>query len=114
MYNTYNIGAISILTILYIMLISKLSDIINKEESDNMENQAITIYFLSIAGFITAYLCFSNIKINGNLIMNNTLNIGSSVLLIYIMYFYWNDLKDNYKLSLLAMAFIYIMYFIYK
>jgi hypothetical protein len=114
MYNVYNISIISILTILYIMLILKLSDILNEEDKENMESQSVTIYFLSIIGFLTAYLCFSNTNINGNLIVNKSLNIGSVLLLIYIMCFHWNDLKDYYKLSLLAIAFIYMIYLVYN
>ena len=114
MYNVYNVSIITILTILYVMLINKLSDILNEEDKENMETHTTTVYFLSMIGFITAYLCFSNINVNGNLIVNNTLNLGSALLLIYIMFFHWNDLNDNYKLSLLAIAFIFIIYLVYK
>ena len=114
MYNLYNCSIITILTILYVMLITKLADIMNEEDNENMESHTTTIYFLSIIGFIVAYLCFSNKKVNGNLIVNNTLNIGSALLLIYIMFFHWNELKDSYKLSLLALAFIFIIYLVYK
>lgn len=114
MYNIYNSSLITILTVLYILLINKLSDIINEEDKENMENQTVTVYFLSMLGYIVAFMCFSNIRITGNFIMNNTFNIGSSLLLIYIMLFHWNDLEDHYKLSLLSIAFIYIIYLIYN
>ena len=113
MYNVYNISTITILTILYVILITKLSDILNQDDKENLENNAITVYFLSMIGYIVAYLCFKDSKIKGNLIVNNTLNIGSSLLLIYIMCFHWNDLNDSYKFSILAIAFIYIIYLSY-
>ena len=113
MYNVYNISTITILTLLYILLITKLADILNKEDTENIENNAITIYFLSMIGYIIAYLCFNNNKIQGNLIVNKTLNIGSSLLLLYIMCFHWNDLNDTYKFSIIAIAFIYIIYLSY-
>ena len=110
MYNIYNISTITILTTLYVILITKLADILNQEDKENMENNTITVYFLSMLGYIVAYFCFNNNKINGNLIVSSTLNIGSSLLLLYIMCFHWNDLNDSYKFSIIAIAFIYIIY----
>ena len=97
-----------------VLLITKLADILNEQDKENIEQHTTTVYFLSIIGFIVAYMCFSNTQINGNLIVNSSVNIGSALLLIYIMFFHWCDLKDHYKLSLLALAFIFIIYLVYK
>ena len=114
MYSKYNISVISILSILFILLITKISEILttnNNQELDN-EKYSATVFFLSILSISTAYLCFSNLKLNNNFIFNKTINFSSIILLIYIITFHWDDFDDYYKLTILSLAFLYIIYLI--
>lgn len=114
MYSKYNISVISILSILYILLITKISEILTTDNNQELDNEkySATVFFLSILSITVAYLCFSDLEKNNNFIFNKTINFSSIILLIYITTFHWDDFDDYYKLTILSLAFLYIIYLI--
>jgi hypothetical protein len=113
----YKILITIVLTILYILLITKISDIIsnsNEDEIIKIEKYAIIIYFLSIMGLVVAFFMLNDKTNKGNYIIKNSLSFGSVALLIYVMFYYWNYLGDYSKLSLIAISIVAIIYYIYN
>lgn len=114
MYSKYNISLITILSILFILLITKISEILSTNNNQELDNSkySTTVFLFSIIAFTVAYFCFSNLELNNSFIFNKTINFSSIILLIYITTFHWNDFDDYYKLTILSLTFIYIIYLI--
>ena len=113
----YKILITIVLTILYILLITKISDIIsnsNEDEIIKIEKYAIIIYFFSIMGLVIAFFMLNDKTNKGNYIIKNSLSFGSVALLVYVMFYYWNYLGDYSKLSLIALSIVAIIYYIYN
>lgn len=116
MYSNYNILIITLLTLLIILLITKISQILSTDENDDFfdEKYSTTIFILSIILISIGSLCFTNMKNNNHFIFNKSLNISGIILFIYISLFHWNDFDDYYKLTILSIAFFYIIYFVHN
>lgn len=121
--NKYNAILILILTSLYIILITKISDIYtsnnemdivsNSYTKTSLSNYATTIYLISIIGLAVAYIMISS-KSRHGYIIKNSITIGSSILLLYIMINYWEMLGEYTKLSLIVLLILSILYYIYE
>lgn len=121
--NKYNAILILILTSLYIILITKISDIYtsngdsdivgNSYTKTSLSNYATTIYLISIIGLAVAYIMISG-KSKHGYIIKNSITIGSSILLLYIMINYWEMLGEYTKLSLIVLLILSILYYIYE
>jgi hypothetical protein len=121
--NKYNAILILILTSLYIILITKISDIYtSNNDSDivndsytktSLSNYATTIYLISIIGLAVAYIMISS-KSRHGYIIKNSITFGSSILLLYIMINYWEMLGEYTKLSLIVLLILSILYYIYE
>ena len=106
----FNIIIISIVSFLYILLITKLAEIVSYQyNQDDTENQigmyVMMIYFISIIGIVVGYVWFSNDnKPNqiANWITRWSLSIGGILMLIYTIINYWEYLNDYCKLLLIS------------
>lgn len=123
----FNIIVIGIISFLYILLITKVAEIISVQYNlDSNEDQIGTyvmiIYFVSIIGIVIGYIWFSNeIKINvnkqnetANWIMRWSLSIGGVLMLIYTIINYWEHLNDYCKILLIFLSMTSIIYYLYK
>lgn len=120
----YNVLLTTILTTLYILLITKLGDIISTPDNSIRNNDLIEktklesytwiVLFISIMGLIIAYFMLDKDTNKGNYIIRNSLTIGGVVMLLYVMFFYWDYLGDYSKLSLLGLSITAIIYYIYN
>lgn len=123
----FNIIIISIVSFLYILLITKLAEIISvhyysDDGEDNEKNQismyVMMIYFISIIGIIVGYIWFNNndkqIVQTPDWIVRWSLSIGGVLMLIYTITNYWEYLNDYSKLSLIFLSIISIVYYLYK
>lgn len=122
-----NLIIISIISFLYILLITKLAEIISLQYIDleNSENNdshigvyVMIIYFVSIVGIIVGYILFSttsNAKSDlPNWIVRWSLSIGGVLMLIYTITNYWEYLNDYSKLLLIFLSITSIIYYLYK
>lgn len=124
-----NVIVISIISFLYILLVTKLAEIfssqyysegLDKEEDE--KNQVgmyvMIIYFISIIGIIVGYIWFSNNKNTNsetpNWIIRWSLSIGGVLMLIYTIINYWEYLNDYSKLLLIFLSITSIIYYLYK
>lgn len=100
----------NLLTIIYILFITKLSEVIAEENNitENIdESYSFNVFLFSIIGLIVGRFCFKD-----NPIIKNTLYYGSVIPLIYVILFYWNSFNNHYKLFILFVSFLYIISFI--
>lgn len=115
--NKYKILITTVLTILYVLLITKLSDVISSSyatEKLRLENYTLMILFLSIMGLIIAYFMIDKETNKGNYIIKNSLSIGGVIMLLYVMFFYWDFLGDYSKLTMIGLSILAIIYYIYN
>jgi hypothetical protein len=116
----FNILIVGIISFLYILLITKLAEIISLQYDDESNNQigiyVMIIYFISIIGIIIGYVWFSNNKESEtpNWIIRWSLSIGGVLMLIYTIINYWEYLNDYCKLLLIFLSIISIIYYLYK
>jgi drug/metabolite transporter (DMT)-like permease len=118
----FNVLVISVISFLYILLITKLAEIISIQYSeDDSENQislyVMLIYFISIIGIIIGYIWFSDNNINNstpNWIIRWSLSIGGVLMLIYTIINYWEYLNDYCKILLIFLSITSIIYYLYK
>lgn len=116
-----NIIIISIISFLYILLITKLAEIISVQYSDlDEENQigmyVMIIYFVSIIGIVIGYIWFNNNSNNEtpNWIIRWSLSVGGVLMLIYTITNYWEYLNDYSKVFLIFLSIVSIIYYLYK
>jgi len=125
-----NIIIIGIISFLYILLVTKLAEIISSQystETNDYVNLADTenkvgvyvmiIYFVSIIGIIIGYLWLSNNTNQSqspNWIIRWSLSIGGILMLIYTITNYWEYLNDYSKLFLIFLSITSIIYYLYK
>ena len=117
-----NIILIGIISVLYILLVTKLAEIMvaGYDDPDTQISVYVTIiYIISIIGMVIGYAYLSNEKSNEeiktpNWILRWSFNIGGVLLLIYSITNYWDYLSDYAKLSIIAFSIICIVYYIYK
>jgi len=112
----YNGVLIGVLSILYILLITKLADILTSGYEDpelKIERYVMVIFFISIMGLVIGYIWLSEIS-NGNKIIKNSLSIGGILMLIYTIINYWEYLDDYAKLIMIALSISIIIYYIYQ
>lgn len=128
----FNIIIISIISFLYVLLITKLAEVISYQYSSNIfsgnsgdiiddENKigiyVMIIYFISIIGIIIGYIWFSKNDSNSqtqNWIIRWSLSIGGVIMLIYTITNYWEYLNDYCKLLLIFLSITSIIYYLYK
>ena len=127
-----NIIIIGIISFLYILLVTKLAEIISSQYSTeindygdlaNTENKVsvyvMIIYFISIIGIIFGYLWLSDNKNQNqtqtpNWIIRWSLSVGGVLMLIYTITNYWEYLNDYSKLLLIFLSITSIIYYLYK
>lgn len=127
----FNIIVIGIISFLYILLITKVAEIISVQYNlDSNEDQigmyVMIIYFVSIIGIVIGYIWFSNeikTNVNGgkqnqnetaNWIIRWSLSIGGVLMLIYTIINYWEHLNDYCKILLIFLSMTSIIYYLYK
>lgn len=114
--NKYNIIMITLFTILYLLLINKVSDILTisiPDENERLESFTMYIYFISIIGLVISYFWLENIN-RGNYIISKGLTFGGVIMLLYTMFYYWEFLGDYSKLSLIIVSISFIAYYAYQ
>lgn len=118
----FNVIVISIISFLYILLVTKLAEIISSGYSqEDMHEQfgvyVMIVYFVSIIGIIVGYIWFSN-NSRGfdtqNWIVRWSLSIGGILMLIHTMINYWEYLNDYCKILLIFLSIASIIYYLYK
>ena len=117
-----NIILIGIISVLYILLVTKLAEMMSSgyENSEHQISVYVTIiYFISIMGMIIGYAYLSSVKSNEdtktpNWILKWSFNVGGVLLIIYSITNYWDYMSDYTKLSIIALSIICIVYYIYK
>lgn len=129
-----NIIIISIVSFLYVLMITKLAEIISSqyytdgnENMDEYENgidnkvgvYVMIIYFVSIIGIIIGYVWFSDYDKSlsnqtPNWIVRWSLSVGGVLMLIYTITNYWEYLNDYCKLLLIFLSITSIIYYLYK
>ena len=121
----FNIIVIGVISFLYVLLITKIAEIISIQYNlDSSEDQigmyVMIIYFVSIIGIIIGYVYFSNgtntNKQNetANWIIRWSLSIGGVMMLIYTIINYWEYLNDYCKILLIFLSMASIIYYLYK
>ena len=117
----FNVIVISIISVLYILMITKLAEIISSNNDDtvdeNINTYVMIIYFVSIMGIITGYFWLDTVKSKNktqNWMIRWSLNIGGILLLIYTIINYWDYLGDYSKLSLIVVSIFCIIYYLYN
>lgn len=119
----FNIIVIGIISFLYILLITKVAEIISTQynlysSEDQIGMYVMIIYFVSIIGIVIGYVWFSN-NINkqtetANWIIRWSLSIGGVLILIYTIINYWEYLNDYCKILLIFLSMVSIIYYLYK
>lgn len=118
-----NIIIIGIISFLYILLITKIAEIISvqynlESTEDQIGMYVMIIYFISIIGIIIGYVWFSNNnnKQNetANWIIRWSLSIGGVIMLIYTIINFWEYLGDYCKILLIFLSMTSIIYYLYK
>jgi hypothetical protein len=115
-YTMHNFMITGIISAIYILLISKIAEVMSFDEDDEKKSigtYVMIIYFMSIIGIIFSYLFFKENNVP-DFIMKWSLNIGGILMLIYTVTNYWNYLDDYAKCILLISTFISIIYYLYK
>ncbi len=114
--NKYNVIMITLFTVLYLLLINKVSDILTisiSDENERLESYTMYIYFISIIGLVISYFWLENTN-RGNYIINKGLTFGGVIMLLYTMFNYWEFLGDYSKLSLIIISISFIAYYAYQ
>lgn len=119
-----NITIIGIISFLYILLITKVAEIISiqynldSSQEEQIGTYVMIIYFISIIGIIIGYVWFSNEKNKqnetANWIIRWSLSIGGILMLIYTIINYWEYLNDYCKIILIFLSMASIIYYLYK
>lgn len=111
----YNGFVIGILTVLYILLITKLGDILTDEyeEEERIEKYVMLIYFLSVMGLVVGYMWIKE-NSNGNYVVKKTLTLGGILMLMYMVISYWEYINDYSKLLLIIFTISFILYYCYR
>lgn len=122
-----NITIIGIISFLYILLITKVAEIISiqynldSSSEEQIGTYVMIIYFVSIIGIIIGYVWFSNEKNKqnkqnetANWIIRWSLSIGGVLMLIYTIINYWEYLGDYCKIVLIFLSMVSIIYYLYK
>lgn len=123
-----NIIIISVISFLYILLVTKLAEIISSQYMDESNGDLIDtenkvgvyvmiIYFVSIIGIIIGYLWLNNNNNSTqtpNWIIRWSLSVGGVIMLIYTITNYWEYLNDYSKLLLIFLSITSIIYYLYK
>lgn len=107
---------IIILTILYILFITKLADILTSGlENPDSATQGYTmlLYILSIMGMVIGYMWLNDNK-KGNYVLRMSFTIGGVIILAYTMTNYWEFLNEYSKLTLLGACLLALIYYIYN
>ena len=116
----FNVIIISVISFLYILLITKLAEIISTHLNENQQESQISmyvmiIYFISIIGIIIGYIWFNNKENNiPNWIIRWSLSISGVLMLIYTITNYWEYLGDYSKILLIFLSIVSIVYYLYK
>ena len=126
----FNVIIISVISFLYVLLITKLAEVISYQYSFGMDKQedieksenklgiyVMIIYFISIIGIVAGYIWFSKNDSNSqtpNWIIRWSLSIGGVIMLIYTITNYWEYLNDYCKLLLIFLSITSIIYYLYK
>jgi hypothetical protein len=114
--NKYNLIMITLFTVLYLLLINKVSDILTisiSDENERLESFTMYIYFISIIGLVISYFWLENTN-KGNYIIGKGLTYGGIIMLLYTMFYYWEFLGDYSKLSLIIISISFIAYYAYQ
>ena len=119
-----NVVIIGIISFLYILLITKIAEIISiqynldSSSEEQIGTYVMIIYFVSIIGIIIGYVWFSNNKNSQNLqnetanwIIRWSLSIGGVLMLIYTIINYWEYLGDYCKILLIFLSMTSIIYY---
>jgi len=119
-----NIIVIGIISFLYILLITKVAEIISIQYNSDSSNEeqigtyVMIIYFVSIIGIIIGYVWFGNNKQTqnetANWIIRWSLSIGGVLMLIYTIINFWEYLNDYCKILLIFLSIASIIYYLYK
>jgi hypothetical protein len=119
--NGFNVIIISVISMLFILLVTKLAEIISENTDDSDETKINTyvmiIYFISIMAIIIGYFYLDTIKSKNktqNWILRWGLNIGGVILLIYTIMNYWEYMGDYTKLSFIAYSMFIILFYLYR
>ena len=113
---SYNGIIIAVLTVLYILLITKLADVLTANYDDKevgLERYVMMIYFLSIMGLVIGYVWLDGNN-NGNYIIRRSLTFGGVLMLLYTIVNYWGYLDDYSKLIMITLSISGIIYYVYK
>lgn len=119
----FNVIIIAVISFLYILLITKIGEIISiqyypESTDDRIGLYVMIIYFISIIGIILGFVLLNSNKNgdneNPNWIVKWSLSIGGVVILIYTMINYWEFLNDYCKTILIFLSMISIIYYLYK
>ena len=116
----FNVIIISLISVLYILMVTKLAEIISLsyEADSQVSTYVMIIYLISIIGIILTYIYLNDkTKQNyqtPNFIVKWGLNIGGVIMLIYTLLNYWDYMGDYAKLSLIALSICCIVYYLYK
>jgi H+/Cl- antiporter ClcA len=117
----FNVIIIAVISVLFILMITKMAEIISENTDDADETKIGTyvmiIYFVSIIAIIIGYVYLDTVKSKNkiqNWMLRWSLNIGGIILLIYTITNYWDYLGDYTKLSFIAFSMFCILYYLYK
>ena len=114
----FSIIIISIISFLYILMVTKLADIISINYDNNEDTQigvyVMIIYFISIIGIVGGYMWLNDNNKTPNWIIRWSLSISGLLLLIYTIINYWDYLTDYSKLFLIFLSIVSIIYYLYK
>ena len=124
----FNVLIISVISFLYILLITKLAEIASIQYVDNSTDNenpdahvgiyVMIIYFISIIGICIGYILFSSSSNSKNELPNWivrwSLSLGGVLMLIYTILNYWEYLNDYSKLLLIFLSITSIIYYLYK
>ena len=118
-----NIIVIGIISFLYILLVTKIAEIISiqynlESNEEQIGTYVMIVYFVSIIGIIFGYIWFSNNKNSqnetANWIIRWSLSIGGILMLIYTIVNFWEYLNDYCKILLIFLSMASIIYYLYK
>lgn len=113
----FNTIIIGIFILLYVLLANKIADVLSNsimDENIKLETYTMYVYLIGVMGIVIAYLFIYDDSSKGNHIINKGLTYGGVILLLYTIFFYWDYLGDNSKLSLLIISIVAIVYYAYQ
>jgi hypothetical protein len=119
--NGFNVIIIGVISVLYILLVTKTAEIISENADDTDQDKigmyVMIVYFVSIMGIIIGYVYLDTVKSKNkiqNWILRWSLNIGGIILLIYTIMNYWDYMGDYTKLSFIVYSMFCILYYLYN